>query len=76
MKARRPGAYARVVVPGRIAAGDRFFITPAPESSPTIEAMFDLWHAKSRDKDFLRRMLKAPIAERARAAVQRWLVTP
>ena len=76
VKARRSGTYARVCVPGPIAAGDRFVLIRAPESFPTIEAMFELWHAKSKDKTFLRRLLEAPIAERARAAVQRWLATP
>ena len=76
VKARRSGAYARVSVPGPIAAGDRFVLIAAPESFPTMEAMFDLWHAKTRNKGLLRRILEAPIAERARAAVQRWLATP
>ena len=71
--ARKPGAYARVLTPGSIRAGQAIVITPAPDAFPTVEAMFDLWYAKPRDHELMRQALAAPLAQRAGAAVQRWL---
>ncbi|AFZ68933.1 MOSC domain-containing protein [Deinococcus peraridilitoris] len=64
--ARRPGCYARVMQSGRLQAGDEVRRTPAPPAYPTITEVFDLWYEKSPPTELLRRVLAAPVAERAR----------
>jgi MOSC domain-containing protein YiiM len=39
--ARRPGAYLRIIEPGRITAGDRIVIDPAPRPAITIDVLLD-----------------------------------
>ena len=70
-QARRPGAYARVLHPGKIRAGDKVTFIPTTEDYPTIVEIFELWYAKQRDASLVRKTLQAPIAERLRAALQR-----
>ncbi len=71
--AARPGAYARVVSGGELAAGDSFHIQRGSSDFPTVTDVFSLWYASPRDPDLLRAALRSPIASRARAAVEQWL---
>jgi MOSC domain-containing protein YiiM len=71
--ARRPGVYARVIRPGRVAAGDAGEVLRAAPSLPLADALFELWHSSPRDPALLRAGLAAPIAERARRAFAKWL---
>lgn len=75
--ARRPGAYARVLVEGTAQAGDRWELLPRPadrlQPQPTVVDLFDQWYTTPHDADQLRRLLAAPLAERARSRLEAWL---
>lgn len=73
VKARRPGHYARVIQPGTVRTGARCELERAPARHPESIALFDLWHTGHRDSALMRQALEAPIAERARAAFEKWL---
>jgi MOSC domain-containing protein YiiM len=71
--ANRAGFYARVLQPGRVAAGDRAQLTPAAATAPTMAALFAAWHDRPTHETLLRHALAAPIAERGRRAIEHWL---
>lgn len=73
IQARRPGAYARVIVSGEVEAGEAVTLLPAPSDFPTVLDLYDLWHARARDLALLRQALNAPISERGRATFETWL---
>jgi MOSC domain-containing protein YiiM len=70
--AERPGFYARVLEPGEVAVGD-----PVERRNgaghPEVVELLRLWSAAERPPELLRRLLEAPLAERARADCERWL---
>lgn len=68
----RCGVYTRVLQTGTVQQGDIVSLLPAVQKFPTVQALYDLFHAKERDPDLLRRGLEAPIASRARRAFQHW----
>lgn len=72
-EARRPGAYARVLNPGTLQAGDAVEFIPATEDHPTILDLFELWYARERKVDLIQNALKAPIAARTRTKLEDWL---
>jgi MOSC domain-containing protein YiiM len=69
----KPGAYARVIAPGSVTAGDSFTLQRAPDTYPLIDTLFELWHANNRDRELIKQALHFPIADRARAAFEHWL---
>lgn len=71
--ANRAGFYARVLRPGRVAAGDVAQLTPATPTAPTLASLFAAWHDRPAHEALLRRALDAPIAERGRRAIENWL---
>lgn len=73
--ARRPGCYARVLREGSLQAGDTWELLPRPDgpAQPSVLDLFDLWYAQPRDPAQLRRLLAAPLAQRARGALEHWL---
>lgn len=71
--AKRAGFYARVLRPGRVMAGDGALVLPAAPIAPTMAALFEAWHDRPAHEALLRRALEAPIAERARRAIENWL---
>jgi MOSC domain-containing protein YiiM len=71
--AHRAGVYARVLAQGVVSAGQQFAVSRAPLSYPLIDDLLDVWYAKPRDRELLRRSLEAPIAERGRKAFEYWL---
>ncbi|MCC7141107.1 MAG: MOSC domain-containing protein [Candidatus Eisenbacteria bacterium] len=73
VEAARPGAYARVLMPGTLSPGDLFEVVLAPESHPTIGALFALWHSDRSDLALIRSALASPIGSRARGAFESWL---
>lgn len=73
VEAARPGAYARVLAPGTLAPKDLFEVILAPDSHPTIGALFALWHSDRSDLALIRSALASPIAVRTRAAFESWL---
>lgn len=64
---RRPGWYLRVIAPGRLAAGQRLVVDPAPTTNVTGLEVWDLHHAPSPDPAMVRRALDSPIDDRSRA---------
>lgn len=71
-EARRPGFYARVITPGKIGVGMEVGRDPSAHSVSVVQ-LFDLAYNTDAGADELRRVLAAPIAERARADYQRRL---
>jgi MOSC domain-containing protein YiiM len=62
----RPGLYCRVMIPGRLQAGDAVSITRYDRPTVTIPELFGLYYEKTIDVETLRRLLAAPIDIRAR----------
>ena len=71
--ARRPGLYVRVLEPGEVAAGDPVEALGGSEQNPTVVDLMDVWYEADPDPELLERLLAAPLAERARANVERKL---
>ena len=69
--ARRPGFYARVLEPGAVAAGDPVERLPSQNGAPTVVDLMDVWYDDDPDPRLLERLLASPLAERARASVER-----
>ena len=71
--ARRPGLYVRVLEPGEVAAGDAVERFPTGSDGPTVVDVMDVWYDQDPDPALLERLLASPLAERARAGVERKL---
>lgn len=72
-RARRPGCYARVLAGGLVSAGDAVTLLESRPEHPTVTEVFDQWYLEDRDPQVLRRLLQAPLAERAAGALRHWL---
>ena len=71
--ARRPGIYARVLEPGEVAAGDAVERIDGGNGHPTIVDLMGLWYDSSPEPELLERLLRSPLAERARVHVEQKL---
>ena len=71
--ARRPGVYVRVLEPGEVAEGDPVERLGGGEGKPTIVELMDAWYDPEPERELLERLLASPLAERARANVERML---
>lgn len=71
--ARRPGLYARVLEPGDVAAGDPVERIDGEEDHPTVVDLMDVWYDAEPAPELLERLLRSPLAERARSNVERKL---
>jgi MOSC domain-containing protein YiiM len=71
--ARRPGLYVRVLSPGEVAAGDPVERLDGGEDRPTVVDLMDVWYDAEPAPELLERLLASPLAERARANVERKL---
>lgn len=72
--ARRPGLYVRVLEPGEVAEGDAVERLGGGEAHPQVVELMDVWYDPEPDPALLERLLSSPLAERARANVERKLV--
>jgi MOSC domain-containing protein YiiM len=70
VKAERCGAYARVLQPGSLQAGDVLTVLKADVIYPSINEVFRYCHSKGHNLDFLQRLLTAPLAEKMRAEME------
>ena len=59
--------------PGEVAAGDAVERLPAVSDGPTVVDVMDVWYDQDPDPALLERLLASPLAERARAGVERKL---
>nr|MBA3475196.1 MOSC domain-containing protein [Actinomycetota bacterium] len=71
--ARRPGIYVRVLEPGEVAAGDPVERINGGDGYPTVVDLMDAWYDASPDPQLLERLLRSPLAERARTNVEQKL---
>lgn len=65
--AERPGFYCRVLREGEIGAGDRVTLEPYGGETATIREVFRNYYDDNADEATTRRLLAAPLAQRARA---------
>jgi MOSC domain-containing protein YiiM len=68
--ARRPGLYVRVLEPGDVAVGDPVERIDGDEDHPTVVDLMDVWYDSEPEPALLERLLRAPLAERARSNVE------
>ena len=68
--ARRPGIYVRVLEPGEVAVGDTVERIDGAGEHPTVVDLMDVWYDPSPDPELLERLLRSPLAERARVNVK------
>ena len=71
--ARRPGIYVRVLEPGDVAVGDRVERIDGDGGHPTVIDLMDVWYDPSPDPELLERLLRSPLAARARVSVEQKL---
>ena len=71
--ARRPGLYVRVLESGEIGEGDPVERLGGGERHPTVVELMDVWYDPEPNPELLQRLLASPLAERARANVERML---
>ncbi len=68
--ARRPGIYARVLESGEVAAGDPVERIDADGEHPTVVDLMDAWYDPTPKAELLERLLRSPLAQRARINVE------
>ena len=71
--ARRPGVYVRVLEPGEVAVGDVVERIDGDGEHPMVVDLMDVWYDPSPEPELLVRLLRSPLAERARVAVEQKL---
>jgi MOSC domain-containing protein YiiM len=71
--AERPGLYCRVIKEGLVKAGDPVFIEKYTGETISVLEMFRDYYARNKSEETLRRQLNAPIAIRARRAIEKEL---
>ena len=71
--ARRPGIYARVLEPGDVVVGDAVERLDGDNGHPTLVDLMDVWYDPTPDPELLERLLRSPLAERARVNVEQKL---
>jgi MOSC domain-containing protein YiiM len=69
-RAERPGVYCRVVQAGTVQAGDEVLLVPRNTEAVLVMDLFREHYRRDKDEEELRRMLRAPISIRARAAME------
>jgi MOSC domain-containing protein YiiM len=72
-RAERPGLYCRVLRPGSVKHGDLVELEPFGGESVMVIDIFRDHYRREKQEATLRRFLRAPIASRTRADVERHL---
>jgi MOSC domain-containing protein YiiM len=72
-EAERPGLYCRVIQAGRVQKGDAVVLEPAAGSVVRSLELFRDFYSPAVDEPAIRRFLAAPIAVRARTALEKRL---
>ena len=72
-EADRPGLYCRVIQAGRVQQGDAVVFEPGPGSAVRSLELFRDFYSPAVDEPSIRRFLAAPIAVRARTALEKRL---
>ena len=75
-EAERPGLYCRVIQAGRVQQGDAVGFEPAPGPAVRSLELFRDFYSPAVDEPAIRRFLAAPIAVRARTALEKRLKEP
>ncbi len=70
VRAVRPGAYARVLKEGIVTAGDKIELEKTDQDYAKVVDVFNAWHAKDPDPEFLLKTLQSPIAANHKIRVQ------
>jgi MOSC domain-containing protein YiiM len=68
--AERTGVYARVLEPGEVAAGDPVERLDSAGDHPPLVELLRVWYEPQAERARLERLLAAPLAERARVALE------
>lgn len=68
--AERPGAYARVLVPGTASAGDAIGWQASDADYASVNEVFVEWHRKDWSVEVFRKALNSPISGIARAVIE------
>ncbi len=68
--AQRPGAYARVLSPGEIQAGNEIVWQPTDKDYSTISEIFVEWHSKAWSAAVAQKALNSPISKIARGIIE------
>lgn len=68
--AQRPGAYARVLKGGEVAAGNRIEWQPTDKDYAAINEIFVEWHSKAWSKALVEKCLNSPISKIARSIIK------
>ncbi len=71
-RAARPGAYARVLQEGAIAAGDHVTVKKTAEDYAGVVEVFEAWHAKDPAPALFLKAVRSPIATVHRQKIQEW----
>jgi MOSC domain-containing protein YiiM len=71
--ARRPGIYVRVLEPGEVAVGDAVARIDGDGEQPLVVDLMDVWYDSAPEPDLLERLLRSPLAVRARADIEKKL---
>ena len=69
----RPGLYCRVMMEGSVTTGEAVSIERYTGETISIIEMFRGWYESNKSRESLRRHLQAPIAIRARKALEKEL---
>jgi MOSC domain-containing protein YiiM len=72
--ANRGGFYARVLRSGLLEAGQSIIVQAFAGLTVEVDEVFALWHRRRKDRRVLEAALAAPLGQRARQALTRWLL--
>lgn len=72
IQANRPGFYGRVLVEGKVAAGDDVSYSPSSQDYASITEVFHQWHAKEKSMVIIKKALQSPVSMHHRVKLEQW----